>query len=198
MPTLSELLGAQPKRDQLVADACKVLDDEVSDKGGLSGLAIKGAYGVIKGIKPGFIREVVDGLLDEFLRVFGPPVPRGGHQGGPAGAHLQGNPGRVADALLAGGHRREGRARTEGRGEVRQIHKLRRTAKKQVEAAGPAPGGDARPAYVLVHCSASARVLGFASPSANANGGLRLYFSIGRLDNGLSSEQVSGLTFPVG
>jgi hypothetical protein len=122
MPTLSELLGAQPKRDQLIADACRVLDDEVSDKGGFSGLAIKGAYGVIKGIKPGFIREVVDGLLDDFLRILDPLYQEAVTKGIRPGAHLQSNPGRVADALL---------------GVTSTYDTLRPTAKKQVEAAVP-------------------------------------------------------------
>lgn len=135
MPTLSELLGAQPKRNQLVADACQVLDDEVSDKGGFSGLAIKGAYGVIKGIKPGFIREVVDGLLDDFLRVLDPLYQEAVTKGVRPGAHLQSNPGRVADALLGVTDAKAARAQ---RAVVKSTYdKLRPTAKKQVEAAVP-------------------------------------------------------------
>ena len=67
MPTLSDMLGAPPKREQVVSDACRVLDDEVSDKSGLGvGSQSKRAFGIIKGIKPGFVREVVDGLARRF------------------------------------------------------------------------------------------------------------------------------------
>ena len=98
MPSLSETLGVDPKRQQVIADACQVLDDEVGDKSGLSGLAIKGACGIIKGVKPGFIREVVDGLLDEFLKCLDPLYQEAVGKGVRPGAHLQANSGRVASS----------------------------------------------------------------------------------------------------
>lgn len=133
------MLGGAPKRDQVVADACRVLDDEVSDKGGLSGLAIKGAYAVVKGIKPGFVKEVVDGLLDEFLSCLDPLYQESVTRGVKAGAHLQANAGRVADALLAV---TDAKAARSTRPVVKSTYqKLRPTAKKQVEAAAPRLGG---------------------------------------------------------
>ncbi len=138
MPTLSEQLGVPPKREQVIGDACQVLDQEVSDKSGLSGLAIKGAYGVIKGIKPGFIREVVDGLLDEFLRVLDPIYQEAVSKGVRPGAHLQANASRAADALLGVTDAKAARAQ---RAVVKSTYdKLRPTAKKQVEAAVPRLG----------------------------------------------------------
>jgi hypothetical protein len=135
MPTLPEMLGGNPKRQQVVDDACRVLDDEVSDKSGLSGLAIKGAYGVIKGIKPGFVREVVDGLLDDFLNCLDPLYQEALTRGVEPGAHLRANSGRVADALLAV---TDGKAARSQRAVVKSTYeKLRPTAKKQVEAAVP-------------------------------------------------------------
>jgi len=138
MPTLSDLLGNNPKRQQVVDDACRVLDDEVSDKSGLGGLAIKGAYSVIKGIKPGFVREVVDGLLDDFLACLDPLYQEALSRGSRPGAHLQANAGRVADALLAV---TDGKAARSQRAVVKSTYeKLRPTAKKQVEAAVPRLG----------------------------------------------------------
>src|SRR5687767_1399538 len=72
MQALREQLGTGEKRRQVIEDAMGVLDQEVADKSGLSGLAIKAAYKVVKGIRPGFIREVVDALLDEFLEAVDP------------------------------------------------------------------------------------------------------------------------------
>ena len=43
MPSLREQMGTGDKRSAVIADACQVLDAEVADKGGLSGIAIKGA-----------------------------------------------------------------------------------------------------------------------------------------------------------
>ncbi len=101
MPTLSDMLGVEPNRGAVVEDACRVLDQEVSDKSGLGGLAIKAAYGVIKGIKPGFVREVVDGLLDEFLKSLEPFYQDALARGAKPSVVLQSNASGVADALLA-------------------------------------------------------------------------------------------------
>jgi len=138
MPTLSDMLGTSPKREQVVEDACRVLDDEVADKGGLGGLAIKGAYGVIKGIKPGFIKDVVAGLMDDFLKCLDPLYQEAVAKGIRPGAHLQANSGRVADALLAVTDEKAARAQ---RAVVKNTYeKLRPSAKKQVEAAAPRLG----------------------------------------------------------
>ena len=67
MASLKELLGSGEKRSAVINDACKVLDLEVADKSGLTGIAIKGGYKLVQSIKPGFVREVVDHLLDDFL-----------------------------------------------------------------------------------------------------------------------------------
>src|SRR4051794_16426817 len=131
MPTLSDMLGSNPKRQQVVDDACRVLDDEVADKGGLGGLAIKGAYGVIKGIKPGFVKEVVDGLMDDFLTCLDPLYQESLTRGVKPGTYLQANAGRVADALLAV---TDGKAARSSRAVVKSTYdKLRPSAKKQVE-----------------------------------------------------------------
>lgn len=138
MPTLSDMLGSSPKRDQVIADACQVLDDEVADKGGLSGLAIKGAYGLLKGIKPGFVHDVVNSLLDDFLGCLDPLYQEAVARGVRPGAHLQANAGRMADALLAITDRRAQKAE---RPVVKSTYdKLRPSAKKQVEAAAPRLG----------------------------------------------------------
>jgi len=138
MPTLTDILGAGAKRAAVVDDACRVLDDEVRDKGGLGGIAIKAAYGVVKGISPGFVREVVDGLLDDFLRALDPLYQEATVKGVRPGAHLQGNSGRVADALLSITDARAARAQ---RAVVKSTYeKLRPSAKKHVEAAAPRLG----------------------------------------------------------
>ncbi|MEZ4368385.1 MAG: hypothetical protein R2939_19210 [Kofleriaceae bacterium] len=63
MATLTELLGTEPPRTQLVSDCVDLVDAQVKTKG----LMVKGAYGAIKTIKRRFVPEVVDGLLDEWL-----------------------------------------------------------------------------------------------------------------------------------
>ena len=57
MATLRELLGTGDKRAALIDDSLRVLEAEVDDKSGLSGIAIKTAFKVVKGISPGFLRQ---------------------------------------------------------------------------------------------------------------------------------------------
>lgn len=138
MATLREQLGSGDKRNAVIDDALKVLDQEVDDRGGITGLAIKGAYKVVKGIKPGFLREVVDAMLDDFLEALNPIYQEAAEKKKPAGQHLIDNQGRVADALLAVTDRRAQQAQ---RQVVRSAYdKLRPMAKKQVEQAAPRMG----------------------------------------------------------
>ena len=112
----------------------KVLDAEVADKGGLTGLAVKGGYKVVQGVRPGFVRDVVTGLLDEFLDAMDPLYQEAKQKGRPAGAYLLENKGRMAEGLLAVTDRKAQRAE----GMLKKAYdKLRPLAKSQVEAAAP-------------------------------------------------------------
>ncbi|MEY4544975.1 MAG: hypothetical protein RL685_1170 [Pseudomonadota bacterium] len=138
MTSLRERLGEGEGRQRLISDACQVLDQEVSDKGGLSGLAIKGAYTVVKGIKPGFIPEVVDNLLDDFLDALEPLVEEAKQRGVPPGKHLSANAEHAADKLLA---ITDARVAKSTKPVISGTYKkLRPTAIKHVAAAGPRLG----------------------------------------------------------
>jgi hypothetical protein len=139
MTTLQELLGSGDKRGRLIDDALRVLDLEVDDKSGLSGIAIKTTYKIVKGISPGFLRQVVDHLLNDFLDALDPLYQEAVAKNVPPSRHLQANPGRVADALLA---ITDARARNAKHPVVKSAYeKLRGQAKKHVEAAVPRLGG---------------------------------------------------------
>ena len=64
---LKERLGTEPVRARVIDDCVALIEEQVKNKGGLSGIAIRTAYSTIKTIKKGFIQEVVDGMLDEWL-----------------------------------------------------------------------------------------------------------------------------------
>ncbi len=135
---LAERLGDQETRDRVIDDACKVLDAEVADKSGLSGVAIKGAYKMVKGIRPGFVRQVVDHLLDDFIAGIEPVYEEAIEKGADPSSHLVANSGRVADALLAVTDKRAENAKS---AMIKKTYsKLRPTAKKHVEAAAPRLG----------------------------------------------------------
>lgn len=138
VPSLMEQIGGNGKRKQVIEDAVRVLDAEVSDKSGLSGLAVQGAYRVVKGVSPGFLTQVVDHLLDDFLKAVDPVYQEALQRGEAPSKYLVSQSGRVADGLLSV---TDGRAQRSGRAVVRKTYdKLRPTAKKHVEAAMPRLG----------------------------------------------------------
>ena len=137
MSSLKELLGTGEKRNAVIEDAIKVLDQEVADKGGLTGMAVKGGYKVVQGIRPGFVKDVVSGLLDDFLDAVDPIYQEAKQKGRPASAYLVENKGRMAEALLGVTDRKAAKAD----GVLKKAYeKLRPLAKGQVEAAAPRLG----------------------------------------------------------
>ena len=101
MRTLVDALNDPSKKPAIIGDCLALIDEEVKDKSGLSGMAVKAGYGAVKGIKPGFIRSVVEGLLPEFAQALEPVERDARTQGVPLGAHMVSRSGSVADALLA-------------------------------------------------------------------------------------------------
>jgi len=139
MATLLESLGNKTKRSAVIADCCTMIDQEVDSKGGLSGIAIKTAYKLVKGVKPGFIAEAVDGLLDDFCKNLQPFADEAIAKGVGIQKHFTDNRSRVADALLT---ITDERAKKTRHGVVKSgYEKLRGTAKKNVEEAVPRVGG---------------------------------------------------------
>ena len=66
--SVAQTLLEPPKRDEVVRDAADVLNAEVADKRGVTGLAVKGCFKVVRGLKPGFIPQAIDDLLDDFVK----------------------------------------------------------------------------------------------------------------------------------
>ncbi len=137
MPNLLELLTSDNK-DRVVDDCCTLIDAEVKDKGGISGLAIKAGYGAVKGVKPGFVRNVVTDLLPEFAKALDPIWQDAKKDNAPIAPYFASNSARVADALLAITDAKAQRAKS---AVVKGTYeKLRGSAKKNVEAAVPRLG----------------------------------------------------------
>ncbi len=138
MKTLSEQFQDPARRKALVDDALTVLDQEVQDKSGLTGMAIKGGYKLVQGFRPGFVRQVVESLLDDFLVALNPVYAEAVEKKRPADAYLVEKRDQVADALLSVTDRRAEGAQS---GAIQAAYqKLRPIAKKQVEAAAPRLG----------------------------------------------------------
>lgn len=71
MISLTERLQ-EVDRKIVINDTTRLIDDEVRAKSGISGMAIKGGYKVVKKVRPGIIEDAVDHLLDEFTEALEP------------------------------------------------------------------------------------------------------------------------------
>jgi hypothetical protein len=138
MPNLTEALVSESKKSAVEDDCIALIDAEVADKGGFTGLAIKAGYKTVQGIKPGFVRQVVTDLLPEFARALDPLYQEAKAVGQGVRSHFSANAPRVADALLSITDEKAKRAKS---GMVKGTYeKLRSSAKKNVEAAVPRLG----------------------------------------------------------
>jgi hypothetical protein len=136
VPSLKALFG--DKRQIAIDDCVTLIDGEVKDKGGLSGMAIKAGYAVVNGLKPTFVRESVDHLLDEFADKLDPIYQEAKSGGKSVASHFDANKGRVADALLEITDAKAKRSKHAT--VVKTYERLRGTAKQNVEAAVPRLG----------------------------------------------------------
>lgn len=137
---LAEKLTQPPNRDRVVADCVTLVDAEVKSKSGFSGIAVKGAYGVVTAVKPRFVSEVIDGLLDSWVEKLEPfyaswKTDPGGKT---FAEYLTAHRGETAEALLEVTDRK---AKVSKNGAVRKMYeKMRPSAKKHVEEALPRLG----------------------------------------------------------
>lgn len=138
MSSLIDVLTNEAKKNDVVKDCCELIEAEVKDKGGISGLAIKAGYGAVKGIKPGFVDNTVGDLLPDFAKALDPLYGEAKASNKPIGEFFSSNAGRVADALLSITDEKAARAKS---GVAKSAYdKLRGSAKKNVEQAVPRLG----------------------------------------------------------
>jgi hypothetical protein len=134
MSTLKEILSPPTTRKLVIVDCERIIDEEVASKG-LMGLPIKAAYAVVKAIKPGFVPEVIDALLDDFADRLDPMYQASLAKNEPVSAYMNARAGEAAEALLGITDQRAQKAKNQV---VRSAYeKLRPMAKKHTEAAIP-------------------------------------------------------------
>jgi len=138
MSTLREIFASEDRKAVIVRDCCDVLDAEVAEKTGVSGIAVKAGYRTVKGFKPGFIPKVVGDLLPEFADAIEPIYQEARERGEPVADFLARSSSRAAEALLAITDAKADRSTNRV---VKGTYKrLRSTAKRNVEAAMPRVG----------------------------------------------------------
>ena len=136
--SLKEALDDPAKKPAIIADCLTLIDDEVKDKSGFGGLALKAGYKTVSGFKPGFVKNVVEGLLPDFAEALEPLSDEAKAAGTPLGSYIQGHKGRAADAMLSVTDAKADRSTN--RIVKSTYKKLRGSAKKNVESALPRLG----------------------------------------------------------
>ncbi|MEO1392556.1 MAG: hypothetical protein AAFV90_06570 [Cyanobacteria bacterium J06634_5] len=132
---LSSQLQDPAVRDRVAADCTQLMDQQVSNKGGLSGMALKAAYGVVKGIGSDYIPGAIKRLLPEVATALDPMWAEGVQSGDPV-AFLSQNSDRTADVILS---TTDARIERKASGGIigSTYKKLRNSVKKDVAAAVP-------------------------------------------------------------
>ena len=136
---LSTYLTDPSARPIVVADACALVDDEVSGASGISGMAVRSAYRVLMGIRPGILPAAVDGLLDPFADQLDPFYQQHVASGRPLAEILTEQRTSMADALLS---ITDDRAERTSQATLRRAYRrVRGSARGYVEEAAPGIAG---------------------------------------------------------
>ena len=137
--SLHSALLQESNRGALIADCEALLRSEVANKSGLGGIAVKGAFGLVNRIRPTFVQEAVNGLLNDFVKQLEPfysDYQQSSNEG--FGQYLNDHSKNVALALLqAADHKVENAAQP---GIIKAYKKLRMTGEKHVQLAVPGIG----------------------------------------------------------
>jgi len=100
--TLEQILLAPDVRPKVDADCCQLIEQEVGDKTGPSGAAIKVAFKTVTSFAPGYFRSTVSDLVPQIAGVLQPFWADFGASGGSEfGDYLAKRGDEVAQALLS-------------------------------------------------------------------------------------------------
>lgn len=131
---LINILDDPNKKEMVVNDSLKLIDESVAAQSGLSGMALKAAYAAVKGIAPTYVAGAVERLLPEALPALDPMWNEGVQNGDPVG-YLTNNSSKAADAMLSV---TDSKIERSSNSVVKGAYKkLRNSAKGYVETAMP-------------------------------------------------------------
>ncbi|MGC0365406.1 hypothetical protein ABH922_003390 [Rhodococcus sp. 27YEA15] len=136
---LNETLLQESRVPAVVADVQALIDAEVSDKSGASGLTLKTGYGAVKKVSPSIVPDAVTALLPAFVSKLEPYWQEFSTSGGASFAEfITARGDAVSDSLLEVTDERIEGSNKSG---VKTVYsKLRGSAKKHVSAALPRLG----------------------------------------------------------
>jgi hypothetical protein len=137
--TLQEILLGPDTRPKVIADCYALIQQEISEKSGVSGTAVKLAYKTVNTFMPGHIRTMVGKLLPDMVDQLEPFWAGFSNSGGSGfGDYLAKRGGEVAQALLAV---TDAKAGSSGRPAIVKAYgSVRGSAARHIEAALPRVG----------------------------------------------------------
>jgi hypothetical protein len=137
--TLQEILLGPDIRPKVIADCHALIQQEISEKSGVSGTAVKLAYKTVNIFMPGHIRNMVGKLLPDLVDQLEPFWADFNSSGGSGfGDYLAKRGGGVAQALLSV---TDAKAGSSGRPTIVKAYgSVRGSAARHIEAALPRVG----------------------------------------------------------
>ena len=139
MKSLREIIEDPKVSQSVLSDGLRVLDEEIAKRSGIGGMAIKGAYKVVKNIQGGrTLEKAVKILMPEFIDRLDPYFARFQEEGKGKtwDQYLRPHYDTLADELLSVTDRKI--LGTDNRGVRGTYDKFRPKAKKEVAASLPA------------------------------------------------------------
>ena len=137
--TLAQVLLAPNVQPQVVSDCLTLIEEEVSEKSGVSGTAVKLAYKTASTFAPGYLRTTIENLLPDIVDALAPYWADFTASGGADfGDYLAKRGDEVSEALLkVSDHHAEASNRPVI---VKAYQTVRGSAAKHIQAALPAVG----------------------------------------------------------
>ena|SRR5262249_30032193 len=137
--TLAEILLGPDTQPKVIADCYELIQQEISEKSGISGTAVKLAYKTVNTFMPGHIRTMVGKLLPDMVAQLEPFWADFNASGGSVfGDYLAKRGSEVAQALLSV---TDARAAASGRPTIVKAYgSVRGSAAKHIETALPRVG----------------------------------------------------------
>jgi hypothetical protein len=137
--TLQEILLAPDRQPKVVDDCNTLIEQEVSDKSGISGTAVKLAYKAVNAFMPGHVRNMIETLLPDMVANLEPFWADFNASGGSSlGDYLAKRGDEVSQALL---EVTDARARNSDRPTVvRAYNSVRDNGGKHIQIALPRVG----------------------------------------------------------
>jgi len=137
--TLQEILLTPDTQPKVIADCYTLIDQELSDKSGVSATAVKLGYKTVKGFAPGYFNDTLEEMLPQIVEKLEPFWVEFNAGGGSAfGDYLAKRGEEVSEALLSV---TDGMAAVSKRPAIIKAYRaVRGGAVKHVEAALPRVG----------------------------------------------------------